>query len=510
MTGRVKNSAQKKLYGVKQCIEHQEYDEDKVSGDYQSLADWSLSYVMRDATYEDPDVVVHVGDYLYRQGPCPMYQWCSAINESSGPETADKQYPGEWGDNWNGWYSDFFEPSLQLLNNAPWIAIRGNHETCVRGGHGFFIFMSPLKLPDTWTQNDCHDHSDIYAVPFAHEQFLVMDDSAIKPKDGGIDHMDFHHTCPPKVDEPEPQSRYLDHKQNETGSKARALIGEQIEYFTKQMSKLKNLSRTHKTNFLSTHRPLFAIACNGNSYITMDWTLQEAWKKDKSVFGRVSAVISGHMHWFQGIHFKNNGLPAQFVVGNGGTKLLKGTKEKPMGLSDFSNLTVHSEAIRESTVHKRYGFTTMTRGVRYHSKGHAWEGEDGGDGRERRCTFPHDLLKEYCDKTKIEPIKSNDYDVTAWYTHPNGPYPLWSTTVSQGPREDRGGRLHANPTKETMAMPVPAAIGVQPGGVARGVSSVLLLCGLGAVAVAGGCMLLLRKPSLANDYQTPFLRLSEQ
>ncbi|MFX8797610.1 metallophosphoesterase, partial [Acinetobacter baumannii] len=70
-----------------------------------------------------PDLVLHVGDFHYREKPCP------AGNDGCAGSP--------WGDNWDVWREDFFAPADSLLRAAPWIMVRGNHELCDRGGHGW-------------------------------------------------------------------------------------------------------------------------------------------------------------------------------------------------------------------------------------------------------------------------------------------------------------------------------------------------------------------------------------
>ena len=65
-----------------------------------------------------PDLVIHLGDYLYRETPCPAsFAGCAG---------------SPYGDNWAAWNADFFVPGAPLLAAAPWIVIRGNHEDCAR------------------------------------------------------------------------------------------------------------------------------------------------------------------------------------------------------------------------------------------------------------------------------------------------------------------------------------------------------------------------------------------
>ena len=52
-----------------------------------------------------------------------------------------------YGDNWAVWQKDFFNPAAPLLAAAPWVLVRGNHELCDRGGHGWFRLLDPHPTP---------------------------------------------------------------------------------------------------------------------------------------------------------------------------------------------------------------------------------------------------------------------------------------------------------------------------------------------------------------------------
>ena len=75
------------------------------------------------ATTMKPDLVLHVGDFHYRESACPEGNaGCAGT---------------PFGDTWDVWRADFFAPAELLLNAAPWIFVRGNHEECDRGGKGW-------------------------------------------------------------------------------------------------------------------------------------------------------------------------------------------------------------------------------------------------------------------------------------------------------------------------------------------------------------------------------------
>jgi hypothetical protein len=49
-----------------------------------------------------------------------------------------------WGYGWDTWKADFFDPAQALLKAAPWVMVRGNHETCTRAGQGWWRFLDPV------------------------------------------------------------------------------------------------------------------------------------------------------------------------------------------------------------------------------------------------------------------------------------------------------------------------------------------------------------------------------
>ncbi|MGZ9104198.1 MAG: hypothetical protein ACXW3Y_15200 [Rhodoplanes sp.] len=65
---------------------------------------WPFSRLSATAAARKPGLVIHVGDYLYRESPCP---------------TGDIGCKGSpYGDNWATWQADFFRPADRLLAAA--------------------------------------------------------------------------------------------------------------------------------------------------------------------------------------------------------------------------------------------------------------------------------------------------------------------------------------------------------------------------------------------------------
>ena len=91
---------------------------------------WPFAALAARAAALDPDLVIHVGDYHYRDRACPAD---SGVNCEGSP----------WGNNWKTWQADFFKPVGPLLTAAPWIMVRGNHESCGRAGEAWHYLLSP-------------------------------------------------------------------------------------------------------------------------------------------------------------------------------------------------------------------------------------------------------------------------------------------------------------------------------------------------------------------------------
>ena len=123
---------------------------------------WPFAELAAAAARLQPDLVIHVGDYHYREAACP-----AGNNKCAG---------SPFGDTWDSWNADFFTPVQPLLASAPWIFVRGNHEICSRAQEGFFRFLDPRPLTQA-----CEDTTPPYAVPFENLMLAVMDSSAADP-----------------------------------------------------------------------------------------------------------------------------------------------------------------------------------------------------------------------------------------------------------------------------------------------------------------------------------------
>jgi predicted phosphodiesterase len=124
---------------------------------------WPFLRNARDIAKENPDLIVHVGDYLYREDRCP---------------DAAKGCAGPHGDNWATWKADFFDPAAPALEASPWVFTRGNHENCGRAWRGWFYYLDPRRFDGT-----CTEQSDAWIAQSGTLRIGVMDSALVKNGD---------------------------------------------------------------------------------------------------------------------------------------------------------------------------------------------------------------------------------------------------------------------------------------------------------------------------------------
>jgi Calcineurin-like phosphoesterase len=261
---------------------------------------WPFESIARSAARWQPDLVIHVGDYHYREAPCPP----GNVGCAGSP----------WGDNWPTWKADFFAPAAELLRAAPWVVARGNHEACNRAGRGWFRFLDP-QLPAL----GCQDYTPPYAVPLGEEQLLVLD-SAGAPDD----------------------------------SAPSALVA----FFANQFAALRQAPSTNA--WLVTHRPIWGSGqsnsgTHGPSLFQLNATLQAA--SGHSLAPSITLVLAGHLHLFELLRFAAE-RPPQLIVGNGGTAL------DPAITSPLVGREIAGASVVEETTQARFGFLTLERSGR--------------------------------------------------------------------------------------------------------------------------------------------------
>jgi hypothetical protein len=220
---------------------------------------WPFPLIAKQAAARKPDLVIHLGDYYYREGACPA----GTAGCAGSP----------YGNNWPTWQADFFDPAAPLLAAAPWVMIRGNHEVCRRGGPGWFRLIDPYP-----GRPDCIDRTEPYHLSIGRLDLLPFDSA---------DADDF--LSPP----------------------------DKVAAYAAQLAPL--LANAPPHSWLLTHRPVWAMAQGDLSGLTTNQTEQAAIRGH--VPSGLDLVLAGHLHDFISYEFGPE-RPAQLIVGTGGDTLL--------------------------------------------------------------------------------------------------------------------------------------------------------------------------------------------
>jgi hypothetical protein len=301
-----------------------------------------------------PDLVVHVGDFHYREDPCPADR----------PGCAGSPY----GYGWDAWNADFFAPARTLLAAAPWVLARGNHETCARGGQGWWRFLDahaydPAANCDDPAADERADYTDPYAVPLGGGAQLIVFDIAntnwkgFGPGDARI-------------------ARYAD-----------------------TWRKVAALARRQPHNIAVDHHPLYAFGASEDAR-TGAITLFGGDAGLTQVFGALDArllpsavdvLLSGHVHLWEQTSFASD-HPTQFVAGFAGTAedIVPLPRTPPPGQSPAPGAVL--EAL--SSWIDGFGFMTMERTgpdawrVVVHDRDGRARNTCDVQGRHSRCAVP--------------------------------------------------------------------------------------------------------------------------
>jgi predicted phosphodiesterase len=218
---------------------------------------WPYAKVIGHAAAAKPDLVIHVGDYAYRESKCPPSRNCE----------------GPWGYGYDSWKADFFAPSQPLFRAAAWIMVRGNHEDCSRAGEGWLRFLDRDRLP-----RECRDLTGFFTVKAGGLRFVVMDNAA--------------------ADAPAGDDRAV------------------VDTLQEQFGKL-SADASQQPTWLLSHRPFNALRYASGSGYQSDNDIQQ---KAIVLPASVQMVVSGHVHSFEALSF-GAARPPQLVVGTGGDNL---------------------------------------------------------------------------------------------------------------------------------------------------------------------------------------------
>ena len=243
---------------------------------------WPFSTIAGSAATARPDLVIHVGDYLYREDPCPAAAQAQCGGNPSG-------------DNWAAWNADFFKPAAHLLSAAPWIFVRGNHENCTRSWRGWFYYLDPRS----WN-GACVEFSPPYSITLGKFNIVDFDSSAV----------------------------------NENQA-----VSDQVKAYSAQLGSLPPVS----DGWLVAHHPFWGVRAGGANQppLAQTVTLQQAW--DKASPKGIDMILSGHTHLFEVLSY-GSARPLQIVAGDGGTMLANPVPHEVNGMDIHGVMVAESEA----------------------------------------------------------------------------------------------------------------------------------------------------------------------
>jgi hypothetical protein len=255
---------------------------------------WPFAELAKNGAAWKPDLVVHSGDYAYREAPCPE---------------GDASCAGSpWGDNWPSWDADFFTPARPLLESAPWVFVRGNHELCNRAGTGWFGLLEPR--PGT----SCSDYTSPYRIDLGSVELVILDSA--------------------KAEDVKPPA-------------------DQVRLYAAQFAKIDEMPLNNA--WLVSHKPLWAPAYPNakDPKLPADYfnlTLEAA--SENELPEAVQLVMSGHLHLFEAMSFTHD-RPAQIVAGNGGTKRINPVYPDPKGIE------MAGDTVSQGATLDEFGYFTM-------------------------------------------------------------------------------------------------------------------------------------------------------
>ena len=276
----------------------------RIQGKFVQLCDepaaWPYPILAAEAARLKPDLIIHVGDYHYRETACPAGNAGCAGSP--------------FGYDWAPWQADFFAPSGALLGAAPWIFVRGNHEDCTRAGTGWSRMLDPGPLP---VGTACIAEDPPYRIALGGLDLVVLDVAVA-----------------------------------DQAKEAPA----QVAAYRGVFATAAGLART-KPTWLLLHRPVWGVVevkgeGSASTVIGDNKTLAPAARG--AISANVTLMLSGHIHTFEALSYAAD-LPPQLVVGLGGTYLDGKIPADPTGL------VVGGVRIARGTTQGGFGFLLLER-----------------------------------------------------------------------------------------------------------------------------------------------------
>ncbi|MDP1876479.1 MAG: metallophosphoesterase [Actinomycetota bacterium] len=260
--------------------------------DCSSAVEWPLAAISQSIADEEPDVVLVVGDFYYREAACPPT--AQALCGSSPPPVTGLPFT----DSAYGWIADVLLPMAPLLSSVPLVMVRGNHEACNRGGNGYFLLLDPRDGTEDACAPVPGDTGLVAAATVPTGTYAI--DMAVAPG----------------------RTLRLAVVDSAGGSDTRVTAFASLQRPAYQRAAGLTRSRPGRESWLLTHRPVYGyvttqFAVPGAPF--NPWTSADQTASSEGLLGSYEMVLSSHIHIAQAVRLP--GLPSQLVLGNGGTQL---------------------------------------------------------------------------------------------------------------------------------------------------------------------------------------------
>lgn len=241
---------------------------------------WPFARIADQAAALHPDLVIHIGDLHYRESPCPAtHPGCAA---------------SPWGYGFDTWKADFFDPAKTLLTAAPWVFVRGNHESCWRAGQGWFRFFDarPWSAARSCNQpafDTDADYSEPYAVKLTPATQLIVFDSS------------------------------------RSGSKANRPDELIFQKYLQQLRQVAELATQAPHNFFVNHHPVLGLGGSRDGLTAKPGSeglqsVMQVAHPGRLFAPQVDLALHGHVHLFEALGFSSD-HPATLVLGNSGSAM---------------------------------------------------------------------------------------------------------------------------------------------------------------------------------------------
>lgn len=232
---------------------------------------WPFRLIADVVAQAKPDLVIHVGDYHYRETPCPA----GNLGCAGSP----------YGDVWAVWRADFFDPADTLLKTTPFVFVRGNHEECGRGGRGWSRTLEPSAYD---AAKGCNDVAAPFAVRLPDLTLAVMDVASAQEN---------------------------------------AVDDAQAQLYRGQYQAVADMGAGPV--WLLAHRPIWSPGGTVAGKLVGDNKTLAAAANGRAP-GNVTLMLSGHHHLFQVLGYVED-LPVQVISGHGGDYLNPLAASDPAG-----------------------------------------------------------------------------------------------------------------------------------------------------------------------------------